>query len=163
TGLGSTNCTIKNSNISTGVGTGLNYGVAVSGATIGTSGADNDNITIQNNAITVAAIGIYANGTASTSSGGDDSLAITGNSVGYSSTITTTAGGINLYFNSVNMYGDHSYTSATNTAALYVGTGASGLDVRNNIFANSLNNTTTAGSKDYCVYSVAANTAFTDI
>ena len=52
----------------------------------GTSGADNDNNTIQNNNITVAPIGIYANGTASVSTGGDDNLAITGNSIDYNNT-----------------------------------------------------------------------------
>src|SRR5205823_8725865 len=80
---------IKNCNISTGVATSIGYGIAVGGTTPGTSGADNDNVTIQNNAITVAPIGIYANGTASTSSGGDDNLAITGNSVAYNGTLAS--------------------------------------------------------------------------
>ncbi|MBK9984671.1 MAG: hypothetical protein IPP15_20290 [Saprospiraceae bacterium] len=276
-GAGASDNTIKNCNISTGVSGAIGYGVAVGGSTPGTSGADNDNVTIQNNAITVATIGIYAIGTASVSTGGNDNLAITGNSVDYngilasigiqvgnsltssvslntvseqttttqaptgisletgfvsssvtrntitkslttntggyggrgitigtgtatssltiannfisgvngsnfsgfsnssamgigigmignSSTISTTTGGINLYYNSVNIYG--TYSSSTNclTAAIYVGSGASALDIRNNIFVNTLNNTGTGTtSKAYSIYSAAAITAFATI
>lgn len=277
TGLGATNNTIKNCSISTGVSTATGYGIAVGGATPGASGADNDNVTLQNNNITVATIGIYAAGTASVSAGGMDNLTITGNSIDYngtiasigiqagnalnstitqntvseqstatfsptgisletgfvsstvlrntitksvttntggyggrgitvgtgtatsnltiannviygvngtnwtgfsnsssmgigigmvgnSSTITTTSGGINLYYNSVNMYGTYSSTSACITAALYIGSAASALDIRNNIFVNTLNNTGTGTtSKAYAIYSAAANTAFTTI
>ena len=277
TGAGSTNCTIKNCNISTGVSTtSANYGVAVSGSTIGASGADNDSNTIQNNVITGATIGIYAIGTASVSSGGLDSLAITGNSVDYNatlasigievgnalnssvsqntvseqtsaiqaptgisletgfvsssvtrntvtkalttntggyggrgmtvgtgtatsalqisnnviygvngsdfssfpnsssmgicigtigntSTLTTTAGGVNLYFNSVRMTGNiGSNSTAAITTALYVGTGASALDLRDNVFANTQTGTSTT-QKNYAIYSAATSAAFTTI
>jgi hypothetical protein len=83
--------------------------------------------------------------------------------VGGSTTLTTTTGGVNVYFNSVNMYGDYSYSGACLTAALYVGSGASALDIRNNVLVNSLNNTTNATSKNYAIYSAVANTAFTTI
>src|SRR5205085_4307621 len=229
---------------------------------------NNDNNTIQNNSISVATVGIYANGTASTTSGGDDSLAITSNLIDYngtlvgigievgnalnssvsqntvtekttatqsptgisletgfvsssvtrnlvskslttntggyggrgitvgtgtassalqisnnvvyavngsdfssfsnsasmgiaigmignSSTITTTAGGINLYFNSVRMTGNigTGSTSAI-TTALYVGSGASALDIRNNVFANTMTGNSTT-QKNYAIFSAA--------
>jgi subtilisin-like proprotein convertase family protein len=276
TAAGATNNTIKNCNISTGVATTIGYGIAVGGATPGTSGADNDNVTLQNNAITAAPIAIYANGTASVSAGGNDNLSILGNSIDYnatlatigievgnslnssvsqntvseqtstfqaptgisletgfvsssvtknnitkalttntggyggrgitvgtgtatsnltiannmisgvngsnytsfsnssaigigigiignSGTLTTTTGGVNLYFNSVNMAGTYSYSAATITAGLYIGSGASALDIRNNIIVNSLSNTSNATAKNYSIYSAAANTAFSNI
>jgi hypothetical protein len=84
--------------------------------------------------------------------------------IGNSSTLTTTTGGINLYYNSVNMY--NTYTRAatsTITTALYVGSGASNLDIRNNVFANSMDNLGNTTSKSYAIYSVAAASAFTTI
>ncbi|MFM8490246.1 MAG: hypothetical protein ACKOCH_28210, partial [Bacteroidota bacterium] len=77
----------------------------------------------------------------------------------------TVAGGINLYNNTVNMYGAYSYAASCLTTALYVGSGASALDIRNNIFVNSMNNTNSSGtaSKNYAIYSAAANTAFSNI
>jgi hypothetical protein len=275
-GAGAKTNTIKNCTLSNGSSAVLNFGIAVSGATIGSNGADNDDLTIQGNTISSCATGIYAIGTASVASGGLDNLNINNNSVttntsvtsvgiqlgnalnasisqntldiqqsfngspvgisletgfntstvtknkivrsfytgtsgyggrgitigtasatsaitisnniiygvngdnwtgfgnsssmgiaigtiGGSSTITIVAGGINLYNNSVNMYGSYSKTSACLTAALYIGTGGSALDIRNNIFVNSLNNSTTATSKAYAIYSAATNTAFTTI
>ena len=88
TGAGATNNTVKNTNISTGVSAATGYGISVgSGTGGGVSGADNDNTTIQNNSITVATVGIYANGTASVSAGGNDALTITGNTVDSNTTI----------------------------------------------------------------------------
>ena len=276
-GAGATNNIIKNCNLNTGVSSAAGYGIAVGGATPGNSAADNDNVTLQNNSITIATIGIYASGTTSVSAGGMDNLNITGNAintnttianigiqVGYglnsaisnntvnvqtsasaspvgisietgfvsstingnnitnvkttstggyggrgitvgtatatsaltisnnfisgingsnysafsnsssmgigigmiggSNTITTTAGGINLYYNTVNMSGTYTYTGSVITTALYVGSGASGIDVRDNIFVNSLTNTDlTSTSKSYAIYSAVANTAFTNI
>lgn len=276
TGLGATSNTIKNCNISTGVATSIGYGIAIGGSTPGTTGADNDNVTIQNNSITVAPVGIFVFGTAAVTSGGDDNLTVTGNSVDYngslasigiqlggslsssvsqntvseqtsatqsptgisletnfvsstvtrnlvskalttntggyggrgitigtgtassaltlsnnvvygvngsnfsgfsnssamgiaigmignSSTISTTAGGINLYFNSVNMTGSMgSGSSSAITTAMYVGSGATALDLRNNVFVNTQVGTS-ATQKNYAIYSAAANTAFTTI
>ncbi|MEI6062659.1 MAG: BNR-repeat neuraminidase N-terminal domain-containing protein, partial [Bacteroidota bacterium] len=276
TGTGATSNTIKNCNISTGVSAAAGYGIAIGGNTPGTGGADNDNVTVQNNNITIATVSIYAAGTTSVSAGGDDNLqiigntvnsnstiqnqgiqvgyalssSITGNSVsvtssgafqpvgisletgfvsstvtknlitnvlatntggyggrgitvgtgtassgltiannviygvngsnwsgfsnsssmgiaigmvGGSTTITTTAGGINLYFNSVNMTGSMGAGSTTAiTAALYIGTGASALNIRDNIFANSQVATSTT-QRNYGIYSDVANTAFTTI
>jgi hypothetical protein len=278
TGLGATNNTIKNCLISTGnTTTNPSYGIHVGGATNGTVGADNDNVTIQNNAFSVSTVGIYANGTAATTAGGIDNLNVTGNSVvvntsaiivygiqvgnaltssitsntidvrtsgavspvgisieggvsgtiisknnitrvlatntggyggrgitvgtgsstsnitvsnnmisgingsnysafgnsssmgiavgiiGNSTTLTTTCGGINIYHNTINLSGSYTYAANCITAPLYVGSGASDLNVRNNIFVNTLNNTNGAGtaSKNYAIYSVAASSAFT--
>lgn len=281
TALGATNITIKNCNISTALSGATGYGIAIGGSTPGSSGADNDNVIIQNNNITIATIGIYAIGTASVSAGGMDNLTITGNTIntnttisnmgiqvgnglnctisqniisvqtttfaqpvgisletgfissvvsrnlitnvsttatggyagrgitvgtgtassfltisnnviygvngsnysnfgnsssmgiaigiiGNSSTLTTTTGGINLYYNSVNLYGSYlsgGYSGASTTAALYIGSGATALDIRNNIFENTLNNPNASGtaSKNYSIYSAGTNTAFTTI
>ena len=276
TGLGATNDVIKNCNISTGVATTISYGICVGGSTPGSNGADNDNVTIQNNSIIAAPVGVYAAGTASTSAGGDDNLSIIGNSITYnstlasigiqvgnalnssvsqntiseqttviqaptaisietgfvsssvarniitkslttntggysgrgitvgtgtatsaltianniiygvngsnwsaftdssaigiaigtignSSTLTTPAGGIKLYYNSVNMTGSiGNGSTAALTAAIYIGSGASALDMRNNVFVNTQVGTS-ATQKNYAIYSDAAITAFTTI
>ncbi len=86
-GLGATHNVIKNCNISTGVPAGVGYGISIGGSTPGTQGPDNDNVTIQNNAITMAPTGIYAAGTSSMSSGGNDNLSISGNSIDFNSTL----------------------------------------------------------------------------
>lgn len=276
TGLGATNDVIRNCNLSTGVAASIGYGIAVGGSTPGTSGADNDNVTIQNNSITAAPVGIYASGTSSASAGGDDNLAIVGNNIAYnstlasigirvgnarnssvsqntvseqttvsqaptaisietgfvsssvtrnlitksvttsasgyagrgitvgtgtsasaltvanniiygvngsnwnsftnssamgiaigtigsSSTLTTVTGGVNLYFNSVNMTGSIGTGSSTAlTAAIYIGSGASALDLRNNVFVNTQAGTS-ATQKNYAIYSAATSAAFTTI
>ncbi|MEO6596166.1 MAG: cadherin-like beta sandwich domain-containing protein, partial [Planctomycetota bacterium] len=86
TGLGSTNNTIKNCTIAAGANgaTANTFGIFVGGTSISTSGtgADNDNLTIQNNAINTAYYGIYAVGTAAVSTGGLDGLTISGNAIG---------------------------------------------------------------------------------
>jgi hypothetical protein len=305
-GAGATNNTIKNCNISTGIQTSTGYGISVGGSTPGTTGADNDNTTIQNNAISACVVGIFAQGTATISAGGNDNLNVTGNTIiynsnlgsnlginvnnslssnissnnvtiatittsgttigmklagstgatvsqntvsvsttsnttpvaisletnfinstvtrnivtqslatntggyggrgitigtgtassgltvsnnfitgvngtnwesfgnsssagiligviGVSSTLTTTTGGINLWNNSVNMTGSMGTASTTAlTTALYIGSGASALDIRNNIFANTQTGTS-ATQKNYAIYSAAANTAFSNI
>jgi hypothetical protein len=75
-GAGSTYATIKNCNLTTGVTTRTGYGILV-------TGSDNDNVILENNAITEAAFGITAYGTESLSSGGNDNLSIIGNSIEY--------------------------------------------------------------------------------
>ncbi len=280
-GSGATNNIVRNCIINASAATSLTaYGISVSGATIGSAGADNDNITIQNNLITSTNVGVQANGSAAVSSGGLDNLVISGNTfnsvssttlatllgiqlgnalgssisqntlsltyaadgqpvgisletgvsgalvtrnnitrvftsstlgyagrgitvgtgstasnitisnnnisgvggsnwssfgnsssigigigiVGNATTLTATTGGVNLYHNSVNM--SDSYSSTTNciTTALYVGSGASNLDIRNNIFVNSMNNTGSGTtSRNYALYSAATNAAFANI
>ncbi|MBS1782390.1 MAG: hypothetical protein JSS78_04940, partial [Bacteroidetes bacterium] len=125
------------------------------GITIGT-GTASSNLTIANNFIS------GVNGSNYSSFSNSSAMGIALGMIGTSTTLTTTAGGINLWYNSVNMYGSYSYSSSCLTTALYIGSGVSALDVRNNIFVNSMNNTNSSGtaSKNYTVYSTATNTAF---
>lgn len=78
----------------------------------------------------------------------------------------STTGGVNLYYNSVNL-GSGTFagnSSGTLSAALAVAqSGATNLDVRNNVFATNLVNSGAAAAKSYAIYSAAANTAFTNI
>jgi trimeric autotransporter adhesin len=127
------------------------------GITIGTGSAASD-LLVANNVI------YGMNGSNYTGFGNSSSMGIGIGVIGNSTTLTTIAGGVNLYYNSINLYGDYFGTSTTAnkiTAALYVGTNASDLDVRDNVFANSMNNPN-AVSKNYAVYSAAA-TPFTTI
>ncbi len=87
-GLGATYNTIKNCYITNGSTAVVNYGISISGTTANTAGADNDNITIQNNNISNCTTGIYASGTVANTSGGLDTLNITGNNVSFSATVT---------------------------------------------------------------------------
>ena len=279
-GLGSTFSTVKNTIFTSGIPSTSSFGISVGGSSAGSTGADNDNITLENNNFTTnISTGIYVSGTASTTSGGDDNLTISNNNftinsslaivyairvantltstisgntidvltsgsgqpvgisletgfvsssvlrniitqvnttatggyggrgitvgtgtatsaltiannmisgvngsnyssftnsssmgicigtIGNSGTLTTTTGGINLYYNTISMTGNYTYTANCLTASLYVGTGASSLDIRNNIFVNSLNNTSGSGtaSKNYAIYSAVANSAYSTI
>ena len=75
-----------------------------------------------------------------------------------------TTGGLNIYHNSVYMSGNTSYTSATvTTAVLFNTTTVTNIDLRNNIFQNSIVNSVTAGSKNYAIYSTAPASSFTQI
>ncbi len=270
-GAGATNNVVKNLKISTGVATSIGYGIAIGGATPGSDGADNDNVTISNNEISGAPTGIraFANATGlndnlmvsgntitysgsaesmgiqlayavngkvnnntvsiessygtatgisiqlhfssgtvqgnvikkvvSTNTGGYGGRGITigtalsasnltvanniiygvngsdynsfGNSssmglvigvIGNSTTLTTVAGGLKIYHNSIRMTGAiGSYSTSGITTAVYVGSGASDLDIRNNIFASTQTGSET--QKNYAVYSAVANTAFSQM
>ena len=65
-GAGATNNTVKNTNLSCGAdqstSTNVTYGISHGGALLGNSGADNDNNSFINNAITKVNIGIYSSG-----------------------------------------------------------------------------------------------------
>ncbi|MGK0639314.1 hypothetical protein [Schleiferia thermophila] len=127
------------------------------GITVGT-GSTSSNITLANNVV------YGVTGDNWSAFGNSSSMGIAIGVIGNSSTLTTTTGGINLYYNSVNMY--NTYTRAatsTITTALYVGSGASNLDIRNNVFANSMDNLGNTTSKSYAIYSAAAASAFTTI
>ncbi len=73
--------------------------------------------------------------------------------------------GVNVYYNSVNLFGNLvGYTSGTlSTAFGVLASTAALLDVRNNIFVNTYDNTNSATDKAYAIYSAAPNTAFTNI
>ncbi|MEI6061269.1 MAG: right-handed parallel beta-helix repeat-containing protein, partial [Bacteroidota bacterium] len=74
-------------------------------------------------------------------------------------------GGVNVYSNSVNLYGSYAgYTTATVSAAFAIITStASAIDVRDNIFVNTFDNTNGASDKSYAINTQTSNTAFTDI
>lgn len=76
--------------------------------------------------------------------------------------------GVKIYHNSVNLFGSHpGYASNTTggvATCLYINsTTAGGVDVRNNIFTNSYDNSTSTGDKAYAIYSLSANTVFSSI
>lgn len=81
--------------------------------------------------------------------------------------ILGTTGGVSIYHNTINMYGNcNQYyaagSSQTYSSAIYIAAGATNLDIRNNILYN-----TTVGvpvtSKAYAIYSAAPSTAFVNI
>jgi hypothetical protein len=262
---------IKNCIIKGGANTSGIYGVIIGGSTIGATGADNDYITLQNNSISKAYVGIWAEGSAATNPGLMDNLQITGNSIGSSVTtdylghdgiylqnatgadvekntvfniITTnttpvgitlytgvvsttvarnninnisytstggyggrglyvstgsaasnliiannviyniggdgytsfsnsspvgmffdgTIGGLSIYYNSVYMSGNLTYSAATLSAAiLFNSTSITGINLKNNVFQNSMNNTASATAKNYAIYSTAPATSFAGI
>ncbi|OYU96730.1 MAG: hypothetical protein CFE21_00130 [Bacteroidetes bacterium B1(2017)] len=136
-GAGSTYNTVKNCNISTGVNSTIGYGVSISGSTSGSAGDDNDNITIQNNAITEATIGIYANGNAAVSGGGMDNLSLIGNSITYTTTLTSVYGirvgnaiGANVNQNTINIE-----TSAANIIGISLEAGFNTSTVNANLIS----------------------------
>jgi subtilisin-like proprotein convertase family protein len=137
--------------------TSSTFGFGSRGITIATGSAAS-NLTVANNTV----YGI--NGSNFSNFGSSSSLGIGLGVLGSSNTLTATTGGVNLYYNSVNMYGTYTRAAGCVTTALYVGSGASALDIRNNIFVNAMSNTNTGSvSKNYAIYSAAANTAFTNI
>jgi len=147
------NCLIQNG--ATSGTSGLDYGIALTGASVGSGGADNDNATIQNNTITGAEIGIYAVGTASVSAGGLDNLNINSNTITTSVASTTasvTSIGIEagnalnskIYGNSVSV--SITYTSnTTSPVGISLETGF----VSSSVYQNKISNVTTAGTGGY--------------
>ncbi len=126
------------------------------GITIGT-GTATSNVTVANNVI------YGVNGSNWSSFDNSSCMGIGIGIIGTSITLTTTTGGINLYYNSVNMTGSMGTGStAALTTALYVGSAASALNIRNNIFVNTQVGTN-AGQKNYAIYSAAAMGAFATI
>ncbi|MBD2723738.1 Ig-like domain-containing protein [Hymenobacter armeniacus] len=96
TALGATNVTLKNLNL-TASSTTSGIGIAAGGATAGASGADNDNLVIQNNRITQAYVGIYVGGSATTSAGGTDGLVVNNNVVGPATAGTANIGNAGVF------------------------------------------------------------------
>jgi hypothetical protein len=73
-------------------------------------------------------------------------------------------GGCNIYFNSVNLSGSHpGLTGSTKQAAMFVAADATALDVRDNIFANTYDNSSSSTDASYAIYSNAPSTAFTNL
>jgi hypothetical protein len=74
-----------------------------------------------------------------------------------------TLGGVSVYYNSINLTGTYARAGADLSAALYVGSASTALDIRNNVLSNSIVNSSTATAKSYAFYSAAATTAFTEL
>lgn len=74
-------------------------------------------------------------------------------------------GGVNVYFNSVNLFGNYDRSAtATVTAAIYVQNSAQGINIRNNIFSNSLTNNANTGARSYAIATDAfTGSIFSDI
>ncbi len=79
-------------------------------------------------------------------------------------------GRVNVYHNTVNMYGDYAaggYNTSAITTALYATSTCTELDVRNNILSNTLRNpntgTSAITSKNYAIHSDGAPTIFTQL
>lgn len=271
-GAGCSNVTINNCNISTGHNGSGAYGIAVGGATIASVGADNDNLTIRDNNIFKAYVGIWAQGSGTSNPGLMDNIQILRNSLGssistnylghdgiivangsgglisqntvfniitsastpvgitlstgfvssqvkrnninnitytgtsgfggrgmyintdnnssnltidnnviyaiggdgytsfYNSSMVgmyfdgATTGDIDIYYNSIYLSGNYARNAATLTAAiLFFNSGITSINLRDNIFVNSMDNTTVATDKNYAIYSVAPAGSFTSI
>ncbi|MFN8242798.1 MAG: PKD-like domain-containing protein [Ferruginibacter sp.] len=68
--------------------------------------------------------------------------------------IDGTSGGVNIFNNSVNLFGSHTgLTSASGSAAMYINTSGTNIDIRNNIFSSSYDNATSTTDKNYAIYS----------
>jgi subtilisin-like proprotein convertase family protein len=80
---GATDNTIRNCNINMGGNASGTYGIAIGGATVATTGADNDYLTIQENIVSKAYYGIWIGGI---SGGLDNNNLVQGNTIGSSTT-----------------------------------------------------------------------------
>lgn len=73
-------------------------------------------------------------------------------------------GGLKIYYNSVNLFGNVSRSTATADASgcLYIPSTAVNVDVRNNVFRNSIENTSGV-AKAYAIYCAGTNAVFSSI
>jgi len=95
---------------------------------------------------------------------GGDGYSVFSNSSPVGMYFDGTAAGLNIYYNSVYMSGDLTYSSATSTTAILFYTGTlTGINLKNNVFQNSMNNTANTTSKNYAIYSIAPSSSFTSI
>ena len=144
-GKGATYITVKNCDILNGYITSSAYGISISGATIGAAGDDNDNITIQNNAVKKAYYGIHALGSPS---GLMNGLVITQNILG-SSVAAEYIGYYAIYFGGADMAeitSNEVYNMITSTSTYQIGievqsNNLSPLIARNKIHDMKNNNT----------------------
>ena len=126
-----------------GKGIDINTGIAVS------------NLTFSNNMVS----GIGGDGW-----NGLTGDAIVGIRIGATGGSTTTTGGIKLYFNSVSLTGSFAgNASGSVSAALYISSTATNIDLRNNILHTTLDNTALTTDKTWAIYANGTNAAFTNI
>ncbi len=93
---------------------------------------------------------------------GDGYTSLTGDAI-VGIRILGTTGGLNIYYNSINLSGTTDRSTANLSAALYIVATAAALDIRDNIFSNSILNNLNGGSKAYAVYDAGTNGVFTTI
>ncbi|MGB5026353.1 MAG: T9SS type A sorting domain-containing protein [Saprospiraceae bacterium] len=73
-------------------------------------------------------------------------------------------GGVNIYFNSVNLFGSQpGLTSAGVAACLFLNTSGTNVNVKNNILSNSYDNTSSTIDKSYAIYTTGSATTFNTI
>ena len=67
--------------------------------------------------------------------------------------------GVNVYYNSVNLFGSHpGFTSTAGAAAaLFINSTGLNIDVRDNVLSNSYDNSTSTGDIAYAIYSTASS------
>ncbi len=166
--LNQSNFTIDQNTISWQNGTNTNVapaaisiGAGCTGGTISRNKISNIRFTtsvttagILLNAGTTSNIKVYNNFIYDVASSG--SATVANNAYGIA---ITGGGGYALGYNSVNMNSNPTTTANGYQAALYIGTGVTGLDIRNNIFAHSGTNTT----NKFSVYAQATNPATSTI
>ena len=141
---GTANSSVVRNNVS-GVRYTSTGGYAGKGIDINT-GSATSNLTVANNFVS----DIKGDGWSDVMSDGIAGIRILG-----------TTGGINLYYNSVNL-GSGSFagnSSGTQSAALAIASTVTGLDIRNNILASNLVNTAASGAKTYAVFSATTTNA----
>ncbi|MBK0401668.1 T9SS type A sorting domain-containing protein [Adhaeribacter sp. BT258] len=145
---------------------GIEIGSAVTGASVSKNRIFGLN---SSNTILYGAFGVFLS-----SSSGSDNITIDNNmiydltSIGESASMFNPFGirvdggnNVKIYYNSINMTGAFTGTGAIRSAALLINNSAvTGLDVRNNIFANSMTGTATTSA--YAIYALSG-TAFSTI
>lgn len=157
--VGASNTRVSRNDITRlqGISTGTGLPI-VRGIVVGTTSATS-NITIDNNVIR------NMGATYGTTNLGSNVMGILVGATGIGTTYTIVTGDVKIYHNSVNLTGNVSRDAAIVQASLFIGSGVTNLDIRNNVLSNSITNTNASGSasKSYAIYSQAANTAFTTI
>jgi trimeric autotransporter adhesin len=113
------------------------------------TGNSTSNLNIRNNFI--AGISSYADASVSWSPVGIE--------------IANSSGGVNLDFNSVHLSGAFAglTTGASISAPLYITSANGNLNIRNNVFSNTYDNTTSSSDICYSIYSAVPNTNFVNI
>jgi phosphodiesterase/alkaline phosphatase D-like protein len=130
----------------------LIYGIKYTG----TSGYGGKGIEINTGSLT-SGLNIYNN--LLTDISGDGWSTITSDAI-VGIRINSGTGGINIYYNTVNLFGNISRSSSADvSAAIYIGAVTGNLDIRNNIFSNTILNTT-GTAKAYAIYSDAIASSF---
>jgi subtilisin-like proprotein convertase family protein len=73
-------------------------------------------------------------------------------------------GGVKVYYNSVNLYGDNSgLATATMSMCFFTNTTGGGIELYDNLFENTYNNTSSVLDKAWAIYSTVSSSAFSNI